>query len=212
MQGSQYLRYSNPAPTVKLTAFDAVTGNTVSSLLFSNVTVRIRRDNGPKTTLSLVTATLGTWVANGFISAGDGEYDLYLPTTANASGASSLSVTASAPGVLFNGIIVQLGVDDLSTAGLTAGEIATAVAAPSAATIATAVDAALADNFAAMPSAASIVTALRAETTGSAWGVSAQPTGGSTLTYTERRAGTIIGTRTAYFDSNGKPVGLTAVV
>jgi hypothetical protein len=93
--------------------------------------------------------------------------------------------------------IVQLRPDDPAVA------LTTQVAAPSAATIAAAV---------AAPSSASIITALRAEQVSSAWGVTSQPVGGSTITYPERRGVTAIGTRTAYFDTTGKMVGLSAVV
>ncbi len=93
-----------------------------------------------------------------------------------------------------------------------ADNLALLATAASVAALPAAVEAVLVDNFAALPSAASIVTALRAETTLSAWGVTSQPVGGSTISYTERRNGASIGTRTAFFDSTGKPVGLTAVV
>lgn len=75
---------------------------------------------------------------------------------------------------------------------------------------ATAVDAIIADNFAAIPGA--VVAAMRTEVTLSAWGVTSQPGGGSTLTYVERRNGSSIGTRTAYFNSANICVGMTAVV
>ena len=150
MQG-QYLQYTNAAPTVRLFAYDSTTGLAKTGLLFSGVTINYARDNGANVALTLVTATLGTWVANGFVERGAGVYDLYLPVAANASGAKALLITATAAATVFDPFVLQLGTDDLSTAGLTAGEIATAVAAPSAATIATAV---------AAPSSATITTAV----------------------------------------------------
>ncbi len=69
------------------------------------------------------------------------------------------------------------------------------------------------DPKAAPATTGDFITALRAEHVGSAWGVTSQPVGGSTITYSERRAiGGTLGTRTAYYDSTGKLVGLTAVV
>jgi hypothetical protein len=77
--------------------------------------------------------------------------------------------------------------------------------------IGVAVDGALADNFNAIPDIADIIAALRTENTSSAWGVSSTPGGGSSIIYTDRRGGTTLGTRTAFFDSTGKMVGLSAV-
>jgi enoyl-CoA hydratase/carnithine racemase len=117
---------------------------------------------------------------------------------------------------------VEIGADDPTAAGATPASVATAVsdgladdfaALPTAAETADAVRTELATELATITGLVSAtITAMRTENTTSAWGVTAQPTGGSTLTYSERRGASVIGTRTAYFDATGKPVGLTAVV
>jgi hypothetical protein len=117
--------------------------------------------------------------------------------------------------------IVDVPADNVFAAGPTTATVSAGVwgadsrtlttTIPSAVENAEAVATELAPTFASLPSAASIITALRAENVTSAWGVSSTPAGGSSIVYTDRRGGTTLGERTAFFDSTGKMVGLSAV-
>lgn len=129
---------------------------------------------------------------------------------------------AAIPGAVRTNLATELGRIDVAvstgvgpTAATVSSQVMTDLAGAGGAAartaIGVAVDGALADNFNAIPDIADIITALRAENTSSAWGVSSTPGGGSSIIYTDRRGGVTLGTRTAFFDSTGKMVGLSAV-
>ncbi len=183
---NQSLQIGTATPTVRLFFYTTADG-TPATVLYNaaGLSLAYARDNAANSALTLVTATLGTWVSQGFISRGGGVHDLYLPTTANNTGAKSLTIIASGlpTGVSMIPCVVPMFVDDVTAA------------APTEATVATAT-----------------VAAMRTEETLSAWGVSSQPVGGSTKSYPEFRNAVLIGTRTAYFDANNVCVGMTAVV
>jgi hypothetical protein len=180
---NQSLRYSNAAPAVKLFAWSTVPadgGAPVTTLNAGNTNLTSTRGIAD-TVHPLVTATLGTWISDGFVHRGDGIYDWYCPITVNAAGAVDVAIRASTlpAGVAISPFVVMLTPDDFTQASAsvadvdatlidnfaalpTAAQIAAAVAAPTAAQIATAVDAIQLDNFAALPTAAQIATAVAA--------------------------------------------------
>ena len=198
----QYLQLGSTTPFVRLQFLSTVDGSNVTTLVFNTAALAISyaRDTSANVAITLVTATLGTWVSGGFIHRGAGVYDLYLPTAAVIAGAKSLAILSTglpASTVMLN-CVVPMGADDISLAGETASTISAAVVASEAA------------SFTAIPSA--VVSAGRVETTLTSWGVTVQPTGGSTIQYIEKRNGATIGTRTAFFDAFHVCVGMTAVV
>lgn len=129
MQG-QYIQYGSSAPTARLFFYNTADG-TPATVLFNAASLALvyARDNSANVALTLVTATLGTWVANGFISRGGGVHDLYLPLAAALTGARFLTVLPSTlpAGVSMNSVIIPLVADDLSAAGSTDTGAASAV-------------------------------------------------------------------------------------
>lgn len=197
---NQYLQYTNAAPFIRMVAFDITTGERVTTLTHVNTQFTTTRGLSDTVHTGMAAGTLGTWASNTFVHRGNGVYDWYCPVSVNAAGVDRVDVRASTlpANVEIVPFVVTLGPDALTTPALSDSGIATAV------------EGALVDNFAAIPGA--VVTAMRTEVTLSAWGVTSQPSGGLTRNYPERRNGTVIGTRTAFFDSANVCVGMTAVV
>ncbi len=127
MQG-QYLRYSNTAPVIRLFAWSLTDGSPVTSLTNANTGLTTTRGLAD-TVHTLVSATLGTWVSNGFIHRGNGIYDWYAPITVNASGDDVVEVRASTlpAGATITPFAIALGADDLSAAAVTDASLTTAV-------------------------------------------------------------------------------------
>ncbi len=155
MQG-QYLRYTNTAPVIRLFAWSTADGLPVTSLTFSNTGLTTTRGL-TDTVHTLVTATLGTWVSNGFIHRGAGIYDWYAPVSVNATGEDVIEVRASTlpAGVAISPFTVALGADDLTAAAESSATLATAVWASGARTL----------TSGAAPSAVDVASAVRTNLT-----------------------------------------------
>ena len=112
---NQSLTLGAASPTVKLFFYNTADG-TPATVLYNaaGLDLRYARDNGANTALTLVTATLSTWVSQGFIHRGGGIHDLYLPVAANASGAKSLTIVPVGlpTGVSMIACVVPMFVDD----------------------------------------------------------------------------------------------------
>ena len=210
----QYIQLGSANPTAKLKFFNLADG-TPATVLFNaaGLTLSYCRDNGAQVAITLVTATLGTWVSGGFIKRANTVHELYLPTAAALAGAKFVTITAPTlpTGVAMEDVVIPMGVDDPSLASATAASVRTELlpdfdALPTALEIETI----LADNITAVPGA--VVTAMRAETVLTAWGATAVPGGGYSQTFIERRNGTSIGTRTGFFNAANVCLGMTAVV
>jgi hypothetical protein len=220
---NQYIQHGNAAPSVDIKFVVPSTGLSATGLTnaTAGLTLAYSRPGAANVTITLASQTVtGAWASGGFVHRGDGVYRLDLPAAAVLTGVTRLTILATAlpADVALVSTIIALGPDDLSvSSGATVStqvmtDLAGAPGASARTAIGVSVDAALADNFAALPNAAAFITALRAENIGSSWGVTSTPVGGSSLTYTERRAGVTVGTRTAFFDNTGKMAGLTGVV
>lgn len=156
------------------------------------------------TTLTLTAVAANAPIAeNQWRDYGDGEYTVVGSTAMYAAGARfvKLHVDCGTPAALSDTQTIFLSADDALSPAATPETIAAAVAPV--------VESQLTDNFAAIPGA--VVTAMRTEVTLSAWGVTTQPAGGSTITYVERRNGVVIGSRSAFFNAANVCVGMTLV-
>lgn len=127
---NQQLQLGAAAPTVQLFFYNAA-DDTPASVAFNaaGLSLAYARDNGANVALTLVTATLGTWVANGFIARGGGIHDLMLPVAANAAGAKKLVIVPVGlpTGIRMIPCIVPLFVDDVTAAGATPAALSTEV-------------------------------------------------------------------------------------
>ncbi|MBC7844121.1 MAG: hypothetical protein H7099_17560 [Gemmatimonadaceae bacterium] len=182
----QYLRVSDTAPSIEVFFANTSDGSARTDLVFntSGLTLGYRRPGAAVTNLTLVTL------------------------------ASATAAWAAGGFIHLSGGLYRL---DLPTAANATGVSRVAVvsvALPTGVAFNPCIVALGADDLtAAAPTTGDFITGLRAENVGSAWGVTSQPSGGATVTYSERRAvGGTLGTRTAYYDSTGKLAGLTAVV
>ena len=128
----QYLQLASTTPTAKVQFLSTTDGSNATALVFNtgSLAISYSRDNGANVTITLVTATLGTWVSGGFIHRAAGVYDLYLPIAAAAAGAKSLTILATglpAATVMLN-VVIPFGADDVSAAAPTDASIAAATA------------------------------------------------------------------------------------
>ncbi len=128
----QYLQLASTTPTAKVQFMSTTDGSNATALVFNtgSLAISYSRDNGANVTITLVTATLGTWVSGGFIHRAAGVYDLYLPIAAAAAGAKSLTILATglpAATVMLN-VVIPFGADDVSAAAPTDASIAAATA------------------------------------------------------------------------------------
>lgn len=175
MQG-QYLQYSDAAPSCEVTIVDdagkpklGVTHATVG------LTLQYRRPGAAAVSITLVAQTpTGAWAAGGFCHLAGEVYRLDLPTAATAASPARVTVLASAAPADTNVLpcTIALGVDNYSVAGATDATVASAVqtqlsdefaAIPAA--VATQVQSQLNDDFAAItpPSVSAIATGVALE-------------------------------------------------
>lgn len=148
---NQSLQLGAAAPTVRLFFYTTATGEPATvAFNAAGLALTYRRDNGARVALTLVTATLGTWVSGGFIVDALGIHDLYLPTAANASGAKSLLISATGlpTGISMIPCIVPLFADDISAAGASPASISTEIMTDLADASGTAARAAIAEQAA----------------------------------------------------------------
>lgn len=149
----QLIRTTDANPSLDVFFFDAdaLPVTTLTHATAGLTLAYTRAFNVAATSITLVTQTVtGAWASGGFVHRGGGVYRLDLPLAARAAGVTQIEIVATAlpAGVRMAPVVVSITPDDLT------------VASPTDASIATAVDATLADNFSALPSAAAIATAV----------------------------------------------------
>ena len=126
---------TNVAWTVEIR--NASTGAGLAGLLYNtgSLAAKYSRDGGTWTTITLVTATFGTFTSGGFVATGvrDGLYQIGIPNAAFASGAKYVEVTiygaASMEPVNLRFMLTSVNLHDATRAGLTALPNANAEAA-----------------------------------------------------------------------------------
>lgn len=237
MSGRAHLAPAGTLTEIPVFAMDATSGEGVLGIdpADAGFSARYRRAGETSDTTMTLTAVAvdAAIAANQWRDYGDGAYTIVGPAALYASGVRFAKVTldCGTPPALADVVFLFLGPDPLGPVATESG-IATATVAELAGTggaaartaIATAVDGAVADNFAAIAASvdsaltdnfaalpAAIVTALLSAADGQAWGVQSTPSGGSSVVWPVRRGGTLIGNRTLYYSSAGAVVGWTAV-
>jgi hypothetical protein len=105
---------------VTITAYTASTGLPYTAGAFNTATIAATytRDGATATTITLVTATAGTWTTSGFVHRGKGVYELGLPNAALAAGVDGVEIAIDGiSGVVFPPVRVEIaGVDPRSAA------------------------------------------------------------------------------------------------
>lgn len=119
---NQYLQRGISAPAVQLYFYNRADGSP-ATVLFNAASLSLvyAKDDGANVALTLVTATLGTWVSSGFIARGGGVHDLYLPAAAVSGTPKKLQILATSlpTGIDMIACIVAMGADDVSAAAST---------------------------------------------------------------------------------------------
>lgn len=144
---NQYIQHGSATPSINLKFIVPSTGLSCTTLTnaTAGLTLAYSRPGAANVNIALAAQTVtGAWTAGGFVHRGDGVYRLDLPAAAVLTGVIQLTLLAALlpADVALVATVVALGPDDLGVAAPTQAGIASASA--------TAVDGALADNFAAL--------------------------------------------------------------
>jgi hypothetical protein len=116
--------------TSKIVTVEAIvisTGLPYTAGVFNTATISATytRDGATPTTITLVTATAGTYTSSGFVHRGKGVYEIGAPTAALASGADGVQFAVDGiADVLFRGCRVELTGSDPRAAAVTTTAIA----------------------------------------------------------------------------------------
>lgn len=105
------------------------TGLPYTAGVFNTATISATytRDGATPTTITLVTATAGTYTSSGFVHRGKGVYEIGVPTAALASGVDGVEFAVDGiADVLFRGCRVELTASDPRAAAITTADIVTA--------------------------------------------------------------------------------------
>jgi hypothetical protein len=119
--------------TSKIVTVEAITISTglpytAGAFNTATISATYTRLGATPTTITLVTATAGTYTSSGFVHRGKGVYELGIPNAALASGADMVDVAVDGiADVLFRGCRIELVGSDPRTAALTETAIANAV-------------------------------------------------------------------------------------
>jgi hypothetical protein len=119
--------------TSKIVTVEAITISTglpytAGAFNTATISATYTRLGSTPTTITLVTATAGTYTSSGFVHRGKGVYEIGAPTAALAAGADAVEFAVDGiADVLFRGCRVELTASDPRAAALTDSSIANAV-------------------------------------------------------------------------------------
>lgn len=194
---NQLLQAGTTTPTVYVKALTTSTGAPLTTLTnaTAGLTLAYLRPGTATTAITLVSQTAaGAYTSGGFVHVADGMYRLDAPVAAAATGAAQFGIVATALPADVTLVTTWIG---LSPDPLT-------VASPTDSTIATAVDAALADNFAAIPAAVAAPSA--SAIAAAVWAASTRELTGISASIREAFADTLLGRTISGLSNGGRTV------